>query len=76
MPRDVSYNPAGKLDPTQIINKLFKHGKTDPDDPTLLHHSVEEGRVRLFANQAANVETGEVGAYDRALARISGERRF
>lgn len=66
-PRDAHYNPAGKLDPTQIINKLFKNGKTGPDDHTILHHSVEEGLVRLFANQAADVENGGVGAFDLTL---------
>ena len=66
-PRGAHYNPAGKLGPTQIINKLFKNGKTGPDDHTILHHSVEEGLVRLFANQAADVENGGVGAFDLTL---------
>ena len=66
-PRDATYNPGGKLDPSAIINALFKNGHTGPDDEAVLHHSVEEGLVRLFAAQAADVENNGQGAYDRTL---------
>ena len=66
-PRDANYNPGGKLDPSVIINTLFKNGITGPDDEAVLHHSVEEGLVRLFSAQAADVENNGQGAYDRTL---------
>ena len=55
------------MDPSAIINALFKNGHTGPDDEAVLHHSVEEELVRLFAAQAADVENNGQGAYDRTL---------
>ena len=66
-PRDVNYNPAGKLNPTKIINTLFKNGNTGPPGDTMMHHSVEEGLAQLFARQAADVESGGQGAFDQTL---------
>jgi len=66
-PRDANYNPAGKLNPTVLINQLFKNGKTGPPGATMMHHSTEEGLVQLLASQAADVEAGGQGAYDQTL---------
>ena len=75
-PRDATYNPGGKLDPSAIINALFKNGHTGPDDKAVLHHSVEEGLVRLFAAQAADVENNGQGAYDRTISTRTAAAMF
>jgi len=75
-PRDANYNPGGKLDPSIIINALFKNGHTGPADEVVLHHSVEEGLVRLFAFQAADVENNGHGAYDQTLPTHTAAAMF
>ena len=73
MPRDVEHAPNG-LDPTKIINLLFKNGQTGSQHgkiPT----SVEEGILRLLANRAADPERG-CGAFDVTLPIKLAAARF
>ena len=64
-PRDATYNPAGKLNPTVILNLLFPKGQSK--NPTTIPHSVEEGLLDMLAARAADQDIGE-GAYDKSLS--------
>ena len=64
-PRDATYNPAGKLNPTAILNLLFPKGQSK--NPTTIPHSVEEGLLDMLAARAADQDIGE-GAYDTPLS--------
>ncbi len=46
-----TFNANGKLDPSPIINAVFRNGRA-PSKAGRTPLSVEEGLVRLFANRA------------------------
>ena len=72
-PRDVEHAPNG-LDPTKIINLLFKNGQTGSQHGKI-STSVEEGILRLLANRAADPERG-CGAFDVTLPIKLAAARF
>jgi hypothetical protein len=66
LPRDTIFNANGKLDPTPVINAVFRNGRA-PSKAGRTPLSVEEGLIRLFANRAADPDTG-AGVFDSTIS--------
>ena len=73
-PRDTIFTAAGRLDPTPIINAVFRNGNT-ASKAGRLPLSVEEGLIRLVANRAADPETGS-GIFDSTLSIAAASGRI
>jgi hypothetical protein len=74
LPTTPIFNAGGRLDPTPIINTVFRNGKAASKEGRI-PLSVEEGLLRILANRAADPETGS-GIFDSTISIVAASRRI